>query len=539
MNKLKSSFKALAILWIAMSLASCDKKSEQVNYIPKEANLVLTLDVKSLGMKSLDFKEIFSLENIQKTFGSENGKNDQVEKLKNSGIDLLSTAYFFAEVNDENKGYGAIAVALSDAAKFENYVKELDKDFQISSEGDLKIATKASDKKTIGWNKSSAILVVENTVNVASREKLISFFNTKKENSLQEADKNFKDLQNDNSDIRLWVNLEKFGKQASNYTPMGPGMDFKNTYITANCNFEKGQILINSKYHSNPDAKDKLDLTSGSLGKDIANAIPANSLVAMLGLSLDMDKIYAYLEKGNYVANAEDMAKQSTGLSTKEIFQMLSGEIAATVNGVEMKEVKGMDWLTGEETLRKEPKPEYAIAIGIKDKEKAARLISKLTELQILEKAGNYYSYGKQFFIIDKGSTFIITGSEALRQATIDNKTEKLSGELSDLLTENAGALYVSIKDIPEEFLEYAGKGTKEYIKNTQLEAITITGSPVKDNVATSKVMIAFTNKEENSLVTLARASDKISKMDTTNTSLTPGLQQEDLKGLDTISLPK
>jgi hypothetical protein len=538
MNKFKSSFKTLAFLWIAVSIASCDKKSEQVNYIPKEANLVLTLDIKSIGVKSLDFKELLSLENIQKTFGSKNEESNQVEKLKNSGIDLLSTAYFFAEVNEENKGYGAIAVALSDPAKFENYVKELDKDFQIVSEGDLKIASKGADKKIIGWNKSSAILVVENSGNVASKEKLLSFFNTQKENSLQEADKNFKDLQNDNSDIKLWVNLEKFGRQASNYSPMGPGMDFKQTFVTANCNFEKGQILINSKYHTNPEAKDKLDLTSGSLGKDIAQAIPANSLVAMFGLSLDMDKIYTYLEKGNYVANAEDIAKQSTGLSTKEIFQMLSGEVAATVNGVEMKEVKGTDWLTGEETWKKEPRPEYAIAIGIKDKDKAARLISKLTEMQLLEKAGNYYSYGKQFFIVDKGSTIIITGSETLRQATLENKAEKLNNELSNLLTDNAGALYLNIKDLPEEFLDYAGKEAKAYIKNSQLEAITITGSPVKNNVSTSKIVIAFTNKEENSLVTLARASEKLPEMDTVTTH-TPGLQPEDLRGLDTVSLPK
>ena len=539
MNKLRSSFKVLAVLWIAVGLASCDKKAEQINYIPKEANLVLTIDVKSIGAKSLDFKELFSLENIQETFGSRDESN-QGEKFKNSGIDILNTAYFFGEMNEENKGYGALAVALSDAGKFENYIKELDKDFQISSEGELKIASKPSDKKILGWNKNSAILLVENSGNAASKEKLLSLFNIQKENSLQETNKNFKDLQSDNSDILLWMNLEKFGKQAANYSPVGPGMDFKQTYVTANCNFEKGQILINSKYHSNPEAKEKLDLTRGSLGEDIVNAIPANSLVAMLGLSLDMDKIYAYLEKGNYVANAEGIAKQSTGLSTKEIFQMFSGEIAATVNGVQMNEVKGTDWLTGEETWRKEPRPEYAIAIGIKDKEKAALLISKLTELQILEKAGNYYSYGQQFFIVDKGSSFIITRSETLRQASIENKAEKLNSELSNLLTDNAGALYLNIKDLPDEFLDYAGKEAKEYIKNSQLEAITITGSPVKDNVATSKIVIAFTNKEENSLVTLARASDRISKMDTaTTTTLTPGLQPDDLKGLDTISLPK
>lgn len=524
---LKSS---IAILAITLFLFSCNKTAEQANYIPKDANVVMAFDVKSIGIKSMDFKELFSLEKIKKTIGG--ASNDStMEKLKNSGIDLFNTAYFFGQVNEDAKGYGALSVALSDPSKFETFVKELEKDFTITTEGDYTFASKTSDKTTIGWNKKSAIFLFESTEGGNGKEKLLSFFNLKKDESLVENDKNFKELQKTGGDITFFMNMEKIGKLASNYNPSAAAIDFKETFVTAVCNFEKGQIVINTNYHANKETAEKLSLTKANLSKDIAAVLPGKSVIAMLGLSLDMDKLYAYLQKENLTANIDAGAQPATGLTSQELFKMLSGEFAGTLNGMQMADVKGIDYATGAEIVRKVPQPEFAVIIGISDKDKAAKLLAKFTENQMLLKKDNYYSFQDVYYIVDKGSYLVVAGTESMRQLAIDGKGEKLNDDLSDMLTKNAGTFYMNINNIPDDMLSLMGTKAKEYIKNSQLEAITITSSEIKDNVSSGKVVIAFKQKEENSLITLAKISDKFAEeAETTSTSVMPKMEEAPLE---------
>jgi hypothetical protein len=528
---LKSS---VAILVIAICLFSCSKTAEQANYIPKDANIVMAVDVKSIGIKSLDFKELFSLDNIKKSMGT-SSKDSTMEKLKNSGIDLMNTAYFFGQVNEDAKGYGALSVALSDQSKFETFVKSLEQGFTTTKEGDYTFASKAGEKTMIGWNKNSAIfLFIGEGTEANPKEKLVSFFNLKKEESLVENDKNFKDLQKSAADITFYLNMENIGKLAAAYNPTAGAINFKETFLTATCNFEKGQIVINTNYHANKETAEKLSLTKSNLSKDIVSVLPGKSIIAMLGLSLDMDKIYTYLEKEKLTANIDGAAQPTTGLTAQEIFKMLSGEFAATVNGIKMADVKGIDYSTGAEIMRKEPQPEFAVVIGINDKDKAAKVLAKFTENKMLVKKDNYYSFQDVYYIVDKGSYVVITGPESMRQQAIDGSAEKVNDDLKDLLTSNTGTFYFNINNISDDMLSLMGPKAKEYVKNSQLEAITVTSSEMKDNVSAGKVVIAFKQKEENSLITLGKISDKFAEesADTQeSTSVMPGMEEAPKEG--------
>src|SRR5690606_718947 len=135
------------------------------------------------------------------------------------------------------------------------------------------------------------------------KKMLISFFNLKKEQTLQEADSRLKDILQESADLSLWVSLEKLGQYASSYYPLGSQIDLKETFLTATCNFEKGKINLDTRYHSNPAVSEKTSFAKGSITKEVAKAIPSRSPVALLGLSLDIDKLYAYLQEQNMIAN--------------------------------------------------------------------------------------------------------------------------------------------------------------------------------------------------------------------------------------------
>src|SRR5690606_29201326 len=161
--------------------------------------------------------------------------------------DFSSNGYFFGHLIGERKGYGAITFALSDASKFESFVKDLEKDYQIKDETSLKIAS--NSESTIGWNANTAIVMFQQEGVTDPAKTMVSFFNLKREQTVQEADSRLKDILHENADLSLWFNLEKLGQYASTYFPLGTQVDLKESFLTATCNFEKGKINLDTRYH--------------------------------------------------------------------------------------------------------------------------------------------------------------------------------------------------------------------------------------------------------------------------------------------------
>lgn len=518
MNKPFSRINSLlAVLVMVCALFSCSKAPEHVKHIPKDANIVLSVDVKSLGLKSMDFKEILSLNNLKKSFsGNKSAKDSTLEKFKNSGIDLLNTAYLFGSASPEdNNVYGGLVIALSDAEKFAKFLKQENEKAEISSEGDLQIATsKDEEGLVVAWNKNTAIAVFQGKESgVKAKERAVSFFNLKKEETLAE-NKNFTNLLKQSADISLWMNFEKLGKFAAKEQPYFASVDFKDTYFNATCNFEKGQMLINSKGYYNKSVADKLYFSKAGLSKEVAEAAPAKSLIAALGLGLDMNKIYATLEASKLTGELDAQA-QMFGLSGKDMFSMLSGDVLATFNGVTMKDVSKIDFLTGQEVMSREPSPEFSLVIGIADKTKLAALLSSLEKTGMIVKKDNGYSIaGDQMFLVDKGSYVVLT-SPSLKQSVIDGNGEKLNGEAAEMYSkDNNGGLYLNMATaataLPEELFSFLGKSYKKDLENSSLESVVFTGSDMKDYVVEGKCVVNFKNKDQNSLITLAKETDNL-----------------------------
>ena len=506
---LRSAMKAGFIV-MTLAMFSCSKQSKLANHIPKDATAVLAFDVKSIGLKSLDFKEIMNLENLKKALTTPD--DSATENFKNSGIDFLEKAYFFGKAAEEGKSYGAAIVGLADANKFEALIKKLNKEVAIATDGNFKSAA-FGDKGIVGWNESEAILLFgsENP-----KETILALANLKKEESLASNSKAFSDLENEKADIACWVSFEDFQKVIPQYgMAMGaPGlasMNLKETFVTATCNFEDGQIVIGSKYMTNDEMTKKFNFIKPNISKDVAQALPGKSVIAMMGFGIDMNKLYAYLEEQKLLEPVDASATQMTGLTVKEIFGMLTGDVAVTLNDIGMKDVKAMDYMTGQMIDKKQPNPDYCAVIGIADKAKATQLLTHFVEAGMLTKNENYYSLQNEVFIIEKDNSLTLVGTESAKQFALDGKGEKLNDELSALLSENASSIYLNFGNIPESFYASGNAMIGTNIKNTSVEDIVITSSAVENNVTTGKWVIRFKDKSQNSLITLAQISKKFS----------------------------
>jgi hypothetical protein len=496
----------IVVMLSALVMVSCSKESKLATHIPKDATGVVTFNVKSLALKSMDFKEILSLDNLKKVFTN---LDDSVSTaIRNSGIDFLNKAYLFGKVEDAGQPYGAAIIALTDAAKFEQFVKNANKSVAVTKEGAYSIAS-FDEKLMLGWNETELIVLLGSN----DKEALLKLANLKKEESLAANSDTFKELEKQDADIACWMSFEAFQKFVPQAGIPTANINLKETFMTATCNFEDGQVVVDTKYQGNEEMLKKFNFIKDNVSSEVAGAMPGKSVIGMLGFALDMDKMYAYLEAEKLTESMGAGATQMTGLSAKDALAMFSGDLAVTVNGVSMKEVKRLNWNTGEEYVSSEPEFDYYAVLGIANKENASKVLNKFVEQGMLTKTGDVYSFQDKIFVIEKGNTLAITGSESLKQFAVDGSGEKLSSDLSGLLTSNASSMYVNLTNIPDTF--YAGENAKlgEHVKNTSIDDITATGSNVKDNTSTGKFVVRFKDKGENSLLTLTKIAKKYSEM--------------------------
>jgi hypothetical protein len=499
-SPLKSIQYGLCLLACAVLLASCGDDSKLTRHIPKDAAGVLALDMKSLALKSTDFQEILKLDNLKKLFETSDDSVGQV--FRNTGIDFINKGYIFARGTEPGKGYGAAVVALSDAAAFETFIKKLNTEATVTEEGGIKYA-ELKNNTFVAWNRTEAIFVLADE---NAKESAVSLANLKKEESIAGV-KTFDEVEAKEADIAFWMNMEAIQTliPQSPYAPATTQMNLKDSYVTAVCNFEDGQIVFDGTTYANEEMAKKYNLLKPTVKSEIIQTLPGSSVIAIAGFGIDMSAFAAYLESEKLLEGADPLIEAQTGLTSKELLAMLDGNIALSLNGLTMKEVSQMNYMTGEETLVNAPDFDYSVVLGIANKETANKLLTKFTEAGMLTKSDKFYAMQNEIFIIEKGDAFVITHTEARRQAFLDGSGEKLNSDLSGLFASNAGAMYVNTNNIPADFLTGENAPIGTHLAKLTFEDITYTSSAMKDNVSTSRFVIRFKTKDENSLITISK----------------------------------
>jgi hypothetical protein len=507
---MKNNFSKLFICILALIVLACGKKSEHVKLIPKDAHAVVAIDVKSMGLKTMDFKKIFSMSFLKK---EKTSKDSVAEKIKNSGIDLLQTAYVFGNATHEtSKGYYAATFSLSNAENFENMLKKESKEMVVSSEGDLKIAVKEGEKSMIGWNKGTAIILGMDSGSTADlKAKLVSLFNTKSEECLLETNQIFKDLQNEKSDLTVWMDFENLGKAAANLHSSAAGIKMKDSYMTAILNFENGQIVLDSKYYdNNEESKKYKEVFKDNVSSDVISNVPGQTVMGMLSLAIDMKKLYVVLDNQKLLEEVKKNAEQSgMGLTADQLFDIFSGDFVASLNGVQMVEENGFDYTTGEPVTRKVPSPDYAFTAGISNKENLTKILDFMVKGGMAVQNENVYVFMDKFTLTNKGNVAVFSTPSAFSEK-LSKTSEKLADDISKTASDNSFSLYVNLAKLPSEVMAMAGPG-QSFLEKSPIESICITGSKINQTVSTGKIVIAMKKKDENSLVVLSQASDEMS----------------------------
>jgi len=261
--KRKITLIALLSAALLIGVTSCSKKTANLNFVPKNAFVVMTVDGKSWKdmvkpekmLENDQYKE--GMKEIEQTSKKLAEFIEKVAKDPNElGIEADGMMYGFVSMEDENLLLGFIAGV--DKKKFEENLK------MISEELDFELETKEKDGITyfmpedeliLGWDKNKVMLLgLVDGHDFDIEKELFALMNQKKSESILD-DKDFNAFLKDSKDFNIWissniVNVVDDNEEIAELEKM-LGIDFNDNYGHIFFEYTKGESTMTAKLRFN------------------------------------------------------------------------------------------------------------------------------------------------------------------------------------------------------------------------------------------------------------------------------------------------
>ncbi len=496
------------LLSLTLLIASCKKSSapEHSKLIPKNAGVVLKMDMKSLTSKTISLQELVSEESL-KNMGQDNEEakktSKTAKKFLDSGIDLLNSAYIFAIDAEKENPIGGLAFALDNEEKFLKFLKDDtfwqeigEKKPEINDKGKIKIATFSNGNK-VAWQGKNALLRSKSP----SDDDMKKYFAMSDSESLV-SNASFKEAISKNYDILMWVDADKIAKAGTQSTmqatlALGIAADTKDTYIVLGFNFEKGKITAAIDYSGN-DYMQKMNdqIAREKISSDLAKNIPFAEASTGFSIALNLEGIWKFLqEKG--LSSEVDNSLKDVGLKGELLAKALTGEIFGVTEKVNFDA----------NLFAQEFPVDFVISLGIKDKaafDEVMSILSKQAQGAIIKSNDNYEFKGFGGIIIKKNVAYI-TLNKSFFEA-IKKEESKLKGELVEKATSFASSIYVGkpFFDALINSQQYKQSAFGEvYASNFPFESVTFISDKVKNKKNQTLITVNMSDKNQNALMVL------------------------------------
>ncbi len=518
---------------IVACFSACSTKPDHRRYIPKDAALVAGINLQSLG-KTIAWNMITGsklYKEMQKHMPQKKD-GDMMSGLDKAGIDGLNTFYVYLKTDQRYKGgvNATALVPLADANQWESFVKKNYPQAAIKEHANIKSTSLGTDMY-VGWNKD--VLIVMNMTKTAAENmptnsaaadgymvaEMETAFKTNAENSIT-TNKSFENLEKPGHDLTLWLNYEQIMNQYMNENAASQmsGMSlspsiWKESSLACGFDFKKGKIAGNFTWYSANEMNEVYKTFGGTnADKELVKHLPGNDLDMMIAGHLAPKAVRMLLDKTNTLGLL-NAGLASQNMDADKVLDAFTGDMGFAVNGLQYQ---------AEATnAPAKPTANVCFVMKINKKENFNHIID------IAKSTGEFLPYqnGYALRLSAQDTVFVFHNDQFM---AISNKKETAADALRDnaqpipetiaaAASAHPFAMYADLQRCfqninpgaaisPADSTIYAD--TKRLLTNVQL-----TGGNYSNGATAFQMEVNFTNKDENSLLTLLDYGMRVSEV--------------------------
>ncbi len=512
---------AALLFVVSFFLLSCSKQSELLNVIPKDAPMVVTVNLNSIVEKGemKDFVKSPMFATIKKAITKTNPKPAQfLEEFFSdpsiAGINFKEDIFMYMTKNGE---YFCVSIKLDDAAKLQGILDKMAKEFgaPIKTKKDGEFTMIDENSVAIGWNNDKFLIVTDTKQAGGTQEKFKELMGLSGDNSIT-ANDDFKEFYGKKKDINFWMDFAIINANpevAQMYKMMGLDMTGSTMHVYGE--FAQGELVISGDMKMTEEFAKKFgNLSKDGLNPALLNMLPKNKALAVYSIAINPKEYYnmiANMFKANPGFNLEQIdqyLKTFIGFKLADIFNSFGGDFMLSFNGLKtiQKEVIDYDYTTNDTLRRLETKiiPVLSLHATVKDDQLLKELIAKIGPLA--KPRGNNYEITFEGITVYAGvqnKVLVITNSEDI----IDNAAQGFGN--NSLASTEYAELFKTAPVVFYANINYAGypNDFKEVLYTDPMTAMVMTqASPYldiydaivvqskKDNTFTGKIKLKDKN---------------------------------------------
>ena len=496
---------ALMILFISLIFSACHKSSNPgIDYIPKEANVVVSINVKQLHDKLKDGN--FNVDSLMDNLKTQDSAFTLLPYLDLKVAPLVFVQYKSSVMSGKDILTGAVG-KLNDRAGFEKQLASSYPGKSIVKKEDYSYLS-LSDNNCYVWNND--ILAIYGASNIV--EKIPTLFKLKKDASLAD-DKNAIKTLNNNGDINFYSS-SKDGLGNIPMLSMTKISDLiKGNYWGATLNFENGQVVLNGDCYYNKTVE---DLIKKNPSKDVNKALLANypgKPIGLFQISFNLKQIFSFLDYAGVTSMIEGYMK-NLGITMDDLTNAFSGQVALA-----MQSTKGSSLDKGA------PKMVGVIPIG--DKSSFDKLMGALAKMGIFEQVGGQWvpqgMPADQSWSFHEDDNAIVFSSDKELSEKFQSGSEKLIYPKDLDYNDKTSVFYVDFTTLFEEISSFnnASDSATTAIAKETFENLEASASNINGNHSSINLVLHLKNKSKNSLPLIISTFDQINKIEKSQPSIT------------------
>ena len=523
------------VLFVSLLVVSCSRSPQATDMIPKDANVVISLDTKSLMEKGkLDQFKNTSMYSTMKKFSA---KDPNTEKLLDQiienpvavGVDLTKDIYYFLSAN---KSYNCAMIGLSSSAKFEEFTKKIHKDLSVNAQ--IKKESKFSyvlyePGALLLWDESKLIFIGITKPECQDSALIYAnnLFAMKSENAIA-SNKDFVAFMKTKKDVNLWMSMEVFQNiiPNMNYEEMA-GYKLAGNYIYGSLDFAAGQAAATINMSLTEEAK-KVTFDStmkNGISEKLMNFIPEKRVIAALSYSIDPKKSYEKIAKMQKSSSMLSMLLSKVpSADLEKIFNFINGEMLLTFNGFKVNMSVDPNYHSGQPSSI----PLFSFVAGINDETKLGELLSliKNDEIKVVETPTGYkFNLGTtDLSLLIKDKVMLLSNDDQIINSFNNGTTEPsfLATPFGEKIRKMPMVFYMNLKaqNYPDDFKGFlaslfSNPADMNIFYDFMANYDYILSYTESANSTKGAMILKFAGEKDNSLFTLISSIDKIVKAKT------------------------